>query len=259
MEFLKAAKRRTVLSELTYIALNIGLAAAILVVVLVIESPVPAIAIVLLSKWRVLAVRPRYWFANIQANTVDIIVSLSYVVLLYAAGGALFAQCLIAALYVAWLLFLKPRSKRSLVALQAGIALFFGIAALSIVSFGWPVSVVIVVIWIIGYSTARHILGSYDEPHSHFFSLIWGLILSEIGWLTYHWTIAYSLPGVGHIKLPQVAIIMLAVSFAAERIYTSYEKHNEIKVGEIILPILLSVSIVLVLLVRFNDIAGSAL
>lgn len=61
MEFLKAAKRRTLLSELTYVALNIGLAVAILVVVLVIESPLPAIALVLLSKWRILAVRPRYW------------------------------------------------------------------------------------------------------------------------------------------------------------------------------------------------------
>ncbi len=259
MEFLKAAKRRTVLSELTYIALNIGLAIAILVVVLVIESPVAAIAIVLLSKWRILAVRPRYWFANVQANTVDIIVSLSYVTLLYAAGGAFVAQCFITALYTAWLLFLKPRSKRSLVTLQAGIALFFGILALSIVAFSWPVPVVVSIVWIIGYSAVRHILGSYEEPHAHFFSLIWGLVLAELGWVMYHWMIAYDLPGVGHIKLAQVAIIMLALSFAAERLYANYDKNNGLKLGEIILPILLTTSIVLVLLVRFNDIASSVL
>lgn len=259
MEFLKAAKRRTLLSELTYIALNIGLAVAILVVVLVIESPLPAIALVLLSKWRILAVRPRYWFANIQANTVDLIVSLSFVVLLYSADGAFIAQCLITALYAAWLLFLKPRSKRSLVTLQAGIALFFGVLALSTVAYGWPLAVFVLLVWVIGYTTARHVLGSYEEPHAHFFSLIWGLFLAEIGWLTYHWMIAYSIPGVGHIMLPQLAIIMLAISFVAERIYANYEKHGLVKLGEVILPILLSVSTILVILLRFNDIATRVL
>lgn len=259
MEFLKAAKRRTVVSELTYIALNVGLAVAILIVVLVIESPIPAIALILLSKWRIFAVRPRYWFANLQANTVDIIVSLSYVVLLYAAGGALIAQCIITALFAAWLLLLKPRSKRSLVTLQAGIALFFGVTSLAIVSYGWPLPIIIAITWLIGYSSVRHILGSYDEPHAHFYSLIWGLVLAEIGWLTYHWTIAYSLPGVGDIQLPQVAIIMLALSFLAERTYVTYEKNNHIKLNDLILPTLLSVSIILVLLLRFNDIAGTTL
>lgn len=259
MEFLKAAKRRTILSELTYVVLNIGLAVAILVVVLVTSSPLPAIALVLLSKWRILAVRPRYWFANIQANTVDLIVSLSFVVLLYSADNALLAQCIITALYAAWLLLLKPRSKRSLMTLQAGVALFFGILALSTVAYAWPLSIFVMLVWVIGYTTARHILSSYDEPHAHFFSLIWGLFLAEIGWLSYHWMIAYSLPGVGHIMLPQIAIIMLAFSFVAERLYTSYEKHQEIKVADIILPLLLSASIILVLLLRFNGIALSAL
>lgn len=259
MEFLKAAKRRTVLSELTYVALNIGLAVAILIVVLVIDSPLPAIALVLLSKWRIFAVRPRYWIANIQANTVDIIVSLSFVVLLYSAGGAFIAQCFITALYAAWLLLLKPRSKRNLVTLQAGIALFFGTLALSTIAYSWPLPIFVLAVWVIGYSAARHILGSYDEPHAHFFSLIWGLVLAEVGWLTYHWMIAYSLPGVGDIMLPQMAIIMLAISFVAERFYASYEKHQEVKIGEVILPILLSASIILILLLRFNDIAASAL
>ena len=67
MDLLKSSKRRAFLSELVYIVLNVGLAVAILAVVLAIESPLPAIALVLLSKWRVLAVRPRYWMANIKA------------------------------------------------------------------------------------------------------------------------------------------------------------------------------------------------
>src|SRR5687768_12692056 len=112
MEFLKSSKRRSIISELVYVALNVGLAVAILAVVWAIESPLPALGLVFLSKWRVLAVRPRYWFANVQANLVDLIVSVSVVVLLYAASEAIVAQILLTALYIVWLLYIKPRSKR---------------------------------------------------------------------------------------------------------------------------------------------------
>ena len=77
MELLKTVKRRTFWSEVAYYVLNIGLAAALLVIVQTIQSPYPALALVILSKWRVIAVRPRFWWANIQANTVDIIVGIS--------------------------------------------------------------------------------------------------------------------------------------------------------------------------------------
>jgi len=106
MEFLKSSKRRSLFSEFVYIILNIALAVVILFVVRAIESPLPAFGLVLLSKWRILAVRPRYWFANVQANLVDIIVSLSVVVLLYAANGALVMQLLLTMAYIGWLLFI---------------------------------------------------------------------------------------------------------------------------------------------------------
>src|SRR5690606_10662203 len=118
MEFLRAVKRRSLVSELVYVLLNVGLAVAVLLVVWAIESPLPAFALILLSKWRVLAVRPRYWFAHVQANAVDLIVSLSLVVLLYSAGSigsenGTVAQVILAGLYALWLLALKPRTKRS--------------------------------------------------------------------------------------------------------------------------------------------------
>ena len=252
MEFLKSSKRRSLLSELIYILLNIGLAVAVLAVVWAVESPVAAFALVLLSKWRVLAVRPRYWFANIQANLVDIIVSVSIVVLLYGAHGAPIAQSVIAGLYIVWLLFIKPRSKRTFVAVQAGVATFLGITALMSVSFDWYASPVVILMWLIGYGAARHVLGSYEEAHISFYSLIWGLVIAEIGWLSYHWTFAYALPGIGNIKLSQAAIITLVLSFLAERVYSSYIRHGTIRSGEIILPALLSVSVILILLVFFN-------
>jgi len=252
MEFLKSSKRRSLVSELIYILLNIALAVAILVVVWAIESPFAAFGLVLLSKWRVLAVRPRYWFANVQANLVDIIVSISTVVLLYAASGAIFAQVVLTGLYIGWLLLIKPRSKRSFVAVQAGVAVFLGVTALMTVSYDWIASLVVVGMWLIGYSAARHVLGSYDETHISFYSLTWGLIMAELGWVSYHWTFAYDLPGIGGVKLVQVALTTLALSFLAERIYASYTKHGAVRSSDVLLPSLLSISVILILLIFFN-------
>jgi hypothetical protein len=254
MELLRLPNKRSLFSEIIYIALNIALAVGVLGVVLAVESPYAAFLLVLLSKWRVLAVRPRYWFANLQSNLIDIIVGLSVVVLLYAAGSAFAAQVLITILYVVWLLFIKPRSKRSFIAVQAGTATFFGITALMLVSYNWDVSLVVGLMWVIGYSAARHVLGSYEEAHVSFYSLAWGLLFAELGWLMYHWTFAYSLPGVGSIQLPQGALIALAISFVAERAYASYEKHGSVHSNDMILPSLLSVSVILILLVFFNTV-----
>jgi hypothetical protein len=254
MEFLRLTKKRSLLSEFIYVILNIALAVAVLVIVWAVESPWAAFALVLLSKWRVLAVRPRYWFANVQANLVDVIVSVSVVVLLYAASGAVITQCILTALYIVWLLFVKPRSKRVFVTAQAGVALFTGIMALAIIGYDWNVAVVVLVMWLIGYSTARHVFTSYDEVHVTFYSLIWGLVIAELGWFTYHWTFAYSLPGVGDIKLVQGALIALLLSFLAERVYASYEKHGDVRSNDILLPALFSVSVILVLVIFFNRI-----
>jgi len=254
MELLRLPNKRSLFSEIIYIALNVALAVAVLGVVLAVESPYAAFLLILLSKWRVLAVRPRYWFANLQSNLIDIIVGLSVVVLLYAAGSAFAVQVLITALYVVWLLFIKPRSKRSFIAVQAGTATFFGITALMTVSYGWDVSLVVAMMWVIGYSAARHVLGSYEEAHVSFYSLAWGLLFAELGWLTYHWAFAYALPGTGNIQLPQGALIALAISFVAERAYASYEKHGSVHSNDMILPSLLSVSVILVLLLFFNTV-----
>jgi len=259
MEFLKSSKRRSVVSELVYIILNVALAVAILSVVLAVQSPLPAFGLVLLSKWRILAVRPRYWFANVQANLVDIIVSLSIVVLLYAASGAIAAQILLTLVYIGWLLFIKPRSKRAFVAIQAGVAVFLGVTALMSVSYDWMSSAVVILMWLIGYSAARHVLGSYDEAHISFYSLTWGLVLAELGWLFYHWTFAYNLSGVGNIKLSQSALIILAMSFLAERAYGSYTQHGSVRSNDIVLPALLSVSVIFLLLAFFNTISNGTI
>lgn len=267
MEFLKLVRKRSFLSELTYTSLNVALAVAVLIVVMSTGAVWFAVFLVVLSKWRIFAVRPRYWWANLQSNMVDFIVSVSVVLNLYTinASAAIPEQQQtmlmvgLTVLYIVWLLFVKPRSKRSYVALQGVTAILLGTTALFTVSYSWPVSTVVIFMWLIGYTAARHVLSSYDnETHSFFLSLGWGLLFAEIGWVAYHWAIAYPLPIYTSLMLPQVAIITTLVSFLAFKLYDSYYHHDKIRMNDIILPLLFSMSIVAIILLVFNRV-GTAI
>ena len=266
MEFLKLVRRRSFLSEVVYTVLNIAFAIALVVVIRYTESIPLALGLVLISKWRVLAVRARYWFVNIRSNLVDIIVSVSVVLHLYTINAAaiddfrkIILMGIATALYIVWLLIIKPRSKRSYVAAQAGIAILLGTAALYTVSFSWPASVVVLGMWLIGFSAANHVLNSYDdETHPLFLSLVWSMVFAEIGWVAYHWTIAYSLPFVTMLLVPQVAIIALLLGFVAYKAYDSFYHHQKIRNSDIILPLLFTLSVIAVLVFVFNRV-GTAI
>jgi len=267
MEFLKFVRRRSFISELIYASLNIALAVALFLVVRYTESIWFAIALVILSKWRVFAVRPRYWWANMQSNIVDFIVSISVVIHMYtinsqtliADGTKVLLLLGLMALYVGWLLFIKPRSKRIYVAIQAGVAVFYGIAALFTVSYNWPVSLVVIFAWLIGYASARHALNSFDdETHSLFLSLVWGLVIAEIAWVGYHWAIAYPLPLWPSLLLPQAAIIITLISFLGYKVYNSFYHHARIRMADVLMPLLFTISVFVVLLLVFNRV-GTAI
>lgn len=261
MEFLKTIKKkRSVLSEFIYAGLNIGLAILLMVIIRATGSLWLALLLVVISMWRIFAVRPRYWFANIQANLVGTIVSVSYVVLLYVinSNGSVDSQSLIlqgvlTVLYIGWLLFLKPRSKRIYIVSQAAIALFVGSVAVFSLAYNWIGSVAVVLVWLIGYATARHVLGSYDEENrTTFLSMIFGVFLAELGWLSYHWTIAYQLPIISDILLPQMSIIILGFGFITYKAYDSIYHHQKIRMNELLMPLVFTIAIIAVLMIFFN-------
>jgi len=263
MEFLKLVRRRSFVSEVVYIGLNVIFAVAVTIVMLTTQSIFLAILLVMVSKWRVLAVRIRYWFANIQANLVDFIVSLSNVFALSSVVSSnlgdtqklVFATILTVA-YIAWLVIIKPRSSRFFVVMQAAIALFFGVGILFSISYAWPVSIVVLAMWLIGFATARHVLSAYDETHLLPLTLVWATILAEIGWIAYHWTVGYRLPFTANLYLPQVAIIALLVGFVAYKAYDSFFHHQKIRTNDVILPILFTVSIIVVFVLFFNNLGA---
>lgn len=252
VEFLRTAKRKSLFSEVMYYLLNVGLVVLIFVLSQTIQSPSLAIAIVLLSKWRMFMVRPRYWRTNIQANMVDIIVGVSLVTLMYLPDIQLFSQILLALQYVVWLVVIKPLSKRWQMLLQSFIAIAYGVTALYSVSYEWPVSLVVLSMFIIGYSTARHYLYSQEDQQLIFLSSIWGLLLAEVGWLAYYWTFSYSLPFTDVLKLPQITLIVLLMSFLAERVYSSWSRNKQIVIGEIVMPAAFTALLIGVILIFFN-------
>ena len=266
MEFLKRVRKRSFLSEAVYTVLNIALAIAVVMVIRYTGSIGFAIGLVVLSKWRVFAVRPRFWWANLRSNLVDFIVSISFVLHMYIVNDAsivdsrkLLLLGILTVLYVGWLLYIKPRSKRSFIAIQAGVAVLMGTSALFAISYNWPVSIVVLAMWLIGYTAARHVLSSYDdETHGLFLSLAWGVVMAQLAWVAYHWTIAYNLPLITTLHVPQVAIIATLISFLAVKSYDSFYKNAKIRMIDIILPLLFTLSVIVVLLVLFNRV-GTAI
>ena len=268
MDFLKLVRKRSFLSEAIYTVLNIALAIAVVVVIYTTDSVGFAIGLVLLSKWRIFAVRPRFWWANLRSNMVDLIVSISFVLHMFIVNmpnngleepRKLLLLGILMMLYIGWLLIIKPRSKRAFIAVQAGVAVLLGTSALFTLSYEWPVSLVVIAMWVIGYTAARHILSAYDdETHGLFLSLAWGVVMAQLGWVAYHWTIGYSLPLIGSLYLAQVAIFATLMSFLAFKAYDSFHKNAKIRINDIILPLLFTLSVIVVLLVLFNRV-GTAI
>lgn len=263
MEFLKIIKRRSFLHEVVYIILNVVLALSAMVLIRVTGVYWPSLVLVLVSKWRILAVRPRFWLANIQANLVSIIVSVSYVIFLYLAQSldsltynqTLIVHIILTSFYILWLLFIKPKSKRIFIVLQAAIALIGGVTAVFATIYSWPVIFTVALTLLIAYSSTKHILGSYDEEkHIRLISLFVSFVMAEISWLSYHWLIAYNLPFMSGILIPQATIIISCLAFLFYKSYDSFYKNQFIKINDIILPLIFTISLTAVLILFFNDI-----
>src|SRR4051812_16205613 len=80
-----------------------------------------ALVAILLSKWRMFAVRARHWLTHIRTNAVDIIVGLSVLACMSDTSSASW-QLVWVLLYEGWLLIIKPGSNSLMVSVQAMIA-----------------------------------------------------------------------------------------------------------------------------------------
>ena len=78
-DYVLLRKSRNIASNLVHIFLNILLGVGAVLITVLSGSPLLGLLLVLVSKWRIFAVRARYFFLNLKSNLVDLIVGVSVV------------------------------------------------------------------------------------------------------------------------------------------------------------------------------------
>lgn len=206
-------KSRNIASNAVHVFLNILLGLGAVLITLFSGSPVLGIILVLMSKWRIFAVRSRYLWLNIKSNLVDLIVGISVVLLSYYSGTSLApVHFVLAAFYIAWLLFIKPLSSENATLAQSLIAVFIGISATTIMTSMVNSLASSAAAFVVGYAASRHVLSQTNDQDYTLTTLICGLVFAEIAWLCYSWSIIYTFGNSG-IRIPQTAIILTIYAF----------------------------------------------
>lgn len=216
------------LADILYVATNAAFVLALILLIFVWQLPILALILALASKWRIVALRPRYWAMNVRSNLIDLIFIVSATALAAHPAAGLTAQIIWLTLLSLWLLVIKRLTNQMGILIQATTAQVVGLCALLSFSALIPINQlfflsVTVGAWIISYVSARHMLVNYsEEPKAEFLALLWGLVGAEITWVMSHWLQTYELvPG---FAVPQVALVLLLLSFAAQRVYGLQKK-----------------------------------
>jgi hypothetical protein len=132
-----------------------------------------AFSIIVLSKWRMFAVKPRFWAANVRANAIDLMVGLSIVVFMIHSSNAPLRLIWIV-LYAVWLLAIKPASSMAMVTFQAFIGQLCAFMALYLAWAAGPIYGLTLLSGIFCYLAARHFLDAFEEPYAKLLSYTWG-------------------------------------------------------------------------------------
>jgi len=201
-----------------FLHLSLVLILPVVVFVLVrLEFVQLALSIIVLSKWRMFAVRPRFWAANIRANAIDLMVGLSIVLFMSQSASPL-AQVAWAVLYGVWLLAIKPGSSIPLVTAQAFIGQFAALSALYLAWANGPVYGLTLLSGLFCFLAARHFLDAFEEPYAKMLAYIWGYFGAALTWLLAHWLLFYR-------GVAQPTLLLSTVGYGLAVLY--YLDHND--------------------------------
>lgn len=175
-----------------------------------------AIAIVLLSKWRMFAVRPRHWIAHLRTNAVDIIVSLSLVMFMISASDSMAMQLVWLLVFEAWVLYVKPGTSTLLISIQALTAQFTGLTAIFLAYKTAPAVVYVILAAIISYFSARHFFGAFEERHGVQYSWFWAFFSASLVWVLSHWLLFYG-------PVAQPAVLLSVIGYGLAGLYFLHE------------------------------------
>jgi hypothetical protein len=202
-----------------------------------------AFIVIILAKWRMFAVRPRFWPANIRANAVDLMVGLAVVIFMQDAPGMM-EQLLWAVVYGAWLIFIKPRSTTFWVSIQAGIGQFAALSALYVAWADGPLWGLSLLTGLICYLSARHFIDNFDEAYARLLSFTWGYIGAAMAWLLGHWLLYYGF-------VAQITLLLSAIGYGLAALYY-FDHYDRLSVALRRQFIFIMLAIILVVL-TFSD------
>lgn len=253
-DYVLIRKSRNIISSVLHVILNILLGVGSIALTVLTASWIPGLFLVVLSKWRVFAVRPRFWMVNILSNMVDFIVGASFVFIAYCSGAAwLPVHIVLAVGYTAWLLFLKPRSSSLANEIQSLITVFLGTTAVTMLFASSNSVFMALLCFLIGFSASRHILVQSDENEFGLLTLSTGLISAEVAWLCNSWLIIYTFGTTG-IIVPQISIILTLINFVSNRVFKNSVEHNgKINFSDIAAPTIFSILLITILVIWFSN------
>lgn len=239
---LTKVKPTTGFANIFHVALLVALPVVIFVLVRLQFVPL-ALIMVILSKWRMFAVRPRFWASNIRANAVDIIVGLA-VVLFMSNSPSVMLQLGWGVAYGVWLIVIKPRSSLFMTSLQAGIGQLFGLSALYLAWASGPLAGLTLFTGLICFLAARHFFDSFNEPYARLLSFIWGYFGAAIAWLLGHWLLFYQI-------VAQATLLLTVLGYGLAVLYY-LDHHSRLNKGLQRQFVFVMIAVVLVIL-TFSD------
>ena len=250
-------KSRNKISSIIHIFLNILLGTGSIFITVLSGSWLIGLILVLISKWRIFAVRPRFWFLNLKSNLVDLITGASFVLLAYCYSGEILPiHFILAALYVLWLVLFKPLTSETGTIIQSLFATFFGTTSAILLTASLDPIVLVLVEFLIGYSACRHLLSQKSEGDFTLSTLVFGLIFAETALLSSFWSILYpiKLVSTSGIQIPQLSLILTIAAFSFFKIYCSIEKHDgKISYSDVAPPAIFGVLTIAIIVLAFSN------
>lgn len=206
-----------------------------------------AISLILISKWRIFAVQSRYWMANIISSGVDLMVGIS-LVLFMANSSVEWWQLFWAATYLAWLVWLKPRSDVLSVSAQAMIGQLLGLAAIYLKFGDASLLVLVVGTWTVTYLAARHFLTSFEESLTALLAHVWAFFAAGLAFVLGHWLLFYG-------SVAQIIVILTTVGYGLAALY--YLDASERLNRSLTRQLLLLMGAILLIVFLLSDWSGS--
>jgi hypothetical protein len=253
-DYILARKSRNIASTMVHIFLNLLLGVGSVLITVLSGSPVLGLILVLVSKWRVFAVRARFLMLNLKSNLVDIIVGISIVLLTYFAGPSFLpVDFLLMAVYCVWLLVIKPLSSENATLVQSLFAVFLGISASAIMTADLDAIFITLLSFLIGYAASRHVLSQTSDKEFTLTTLVCGLVFAEIAWLCHSWSIIYTF-GQSGIRIPQLAIILTIFAFIYNSARQSMIKYrDDFRFKHILGPFIFGAILVAIIVIWFSN------